>query len=265
VPSFGVHADIHPGAWRGLWGEKNQLGAAMAKGALACLCAAAAVPERRRLWLGGVIVSVALVILSTSATALLALLVVLSGAAIILCLQRGGVVAVLSMFATVVGAVALFGVILLEPATVLAALGKDPTLTGRTDIWASLLRQVEERPWLGYGYAAFWVDEMGPAWYVRRDIQWDSPTAHNGWLDVLVQLGWTGLALFVAHFALTTAAAGRFVLRGGVGMWGRAVDGAVRAVQPLGEHHPAAEQSELGRLRRHGAPSCWSVCARRRR
>lgn len=207
LPDFGVHPEIHPGAWRGLWYEKNQLGAAMAKGALACLCAAAVAPQRRALWIGGVVACAALVLMSTSKTSLLGLLLALGGAAFIAAARRGGALAVTCLWgAVVVGGIAL-AVFLLTPEVVFAALGKDPTLTGRTGIWEALLRRAAVRPWEGYGYGAFWKPELGPAWYVRREVEWPAPTAHNGWLDVLVQLGGVGLALCAAHFAVACGAA----------------------------------------------------------
>jgi O-antigen ligase len=207
IPEFGVHATIHPGAWRGLWYEKNQLGAAMAKGTLACLCAAAVSPRRRALWIMGLCACAGLVLMSTSKTSLLALLLVLGGAAFIACAKRGGALAVSCAWAAVVVAGAGAAVLLTAPEMLFEALGKDPTLTGRTGIWEALLRRAAVRPWEGYGYGAFWKPELGPAWYVRREVEWPAPTAHNGWLDVLVQLGWIGVALCVAHFAVATIGA----------------------------------------------------------
>jgi hypothetical protein len=40
APSFAVHATVHPGAWKGLWYEKNGLGQIMTWGVLACGAAA---------------------------------------------------------------------------------------------------------------------------------------------------------------------------------------------------------------------------------
>jgi len=83
----------------------------------------------------------------------------------------------------------------LSPELVFKALGKDPTLTGRTDIWAALLRQSAKRPLTGYGYAVFWTLESHPAQWIRKETGWLVPTAHNGWLDILAQLGWIGVGL----------------------------------------------------------------------
>jgi exopolysaccharide production protein ExoQ len=100
---------------------------------------------------------------------------------------------------TVIGVwfgVVLFGIIgyvfITEPAVVLKALGKDPSLTGRTDIWTALMREVAERPWTGFGYQAFWGRDSIPAAWIRAETQWPVPSAHNGWIDLLIQLGWPG-------------------------------------------------------------------------
>ena len=39
---------------------------------------------------------------------------------------------------------------------VTADVGKDATLTGRTDLWNVAITMIARRPWLGYGYGGFW-------------------------------------------------------------------------------------------------------------
>ena len=68
-------------------------------------------------------------------------------------------------------------------------LGRDRTLTGRTEIWADVLPVRAERPLLGYGLGSFWTD--------ARRKTYDIPTAHNGYLDVLLELGDIGLVVYV--------------------------------------------------------------------
>jgi O-antigen ligase len=191
APGWAIHATIHPGAWKGLWFEKNGLGQIMTWGVLACSSAALLVPERRKLWIAGAMLCAGLVLFSTSKTSLLGLMLVGSGVVVASGVRRGGVLAVLTAWLALVGMGLVVGVAVFAPEIVLEALGKDPTLTGRTDIWSAVLRRVEERPWQGYGYAAFWADEQGPAGYVRNEVDWDAPTAHNGWLELLLSFGWT--------------------------------------------------------------------------
>jgi exopolysaccharide production protein ExoQ len=68
-------------------------------------------------------------------------------------------------------------------------LGRDTTLTGRTEVWADVLPAWELHPLLGYGFGSFWTD-------ARRQL-YDIPTAHNGYLDILLELGEVGLGFYV--------------------------------------------------------------------
>ncbi|WP_312690764.1 O-antigen ligase family protein, partial [Brevundimonas nasdae] len=74
----------------------------------------------------------------------------------------------------------------------------------RTLIWEALMRRVAERPMTGYGFSAFWGVDSTPAREIRLETQWPVPSAHNGWIDLLVQLGWPG-ALFVGAVMLVSA------------------------------------------------------------
>lgn len=87
-----------------------------------------------------------------------------------------------------------------------AALGRNATLTGRTEIWATLL-SMHTNPLVGTGYESFW---MGPRllwiWQQRGQIN----EAHNGYLEVYLNLGLVGLALVI----LLLMAAYRNICRG---------------------------------------------------
>ncbi len=203
VPGFGRQQEVHVGAWRGFWFVKNSLGGQMARAALIFMVLALFDPARRRIWLVGLGLSVALVILSTSATALLGLILALAMVAAGALFQRGPVHAVVLVWsgASLAGMLAM--ILLLEPQLVLEPLGKDTTLTGRTDIWGALIESISQRPWLGYGYGAYWAPDSEPAHWVRVAVNWEAPSAHNGWLELCIALGYAGLALFILHFALT--------------------------------------------------------------
>ena len=195
-PSFGVMQEIHPGAWRGLWWEKNTLGAVMAWGGLTfcAAAAAAATSTERRIWLGFVVLALLLVLLSTSKTALLASMIALGGPAGIALARRGFGFAASAIFLLLLGVAALIGVLLVGPGVILEALGRDATLTGRTEIWAVLTGQIADRPLTGYGYGAFWAVENGPAYWVRQETAWPVPTAHNAWLETALAIGLPGAA-----------------------------------------------------------------------
>jgi O-antigen ligase len=202
VPHLGIHDDINAGAWKGLWYEKNQMAAMMVLGFIASCASAYIAPERRKAWIGLAAMIFLLVVLSRSKTSLLACLASAGAFPVLTALQRGGVRSI--VFTWLAATAALIGSALfyIAPDMIFKMLGKDPTLTGRTEIWASLMRLSDKHPWLGYGYKAFWTPTSVPASVVRAETHWDVPSAHNGWLDLLIQLGWVGVILFGAVLAI---------------------------------------------------------------
>jgi O-antigen ligase len=206
-PTLGVHHDVNVGLWRGLWYEKNQMGGMMVYGALAAVSAAITSPRRRPLWILTLVLCAGLVVMTHSATSLISLLIVVGGAAALLMMGMGAAAAVAAVWTGVTAALALAGVYYLAPELVFQCLGKDASLTGRTEIWASILRDSEKQPLAGYGYAAFWGHDSPPAKWIRAQLQWPVPTAHNGWLDLLIQLGQIGVGIFIVLFGLAVAAA----------------------------------------------------------
>lgn len=75
------------------------------------------------------------------------------------------------------------------------AVGRNPTLTGRTDLWKFLL-SMDTNPLFGTGYDSFW---LGP----RLEFIWRKfylfNEAHNGYLDVYLNLGLIGLSLLLVY------------------------------------------------------------------
>lgn len=205
-PSIGVHQFDNAGLWRGLWYEKNQMGAVMVIGATAAVACLASPDPRRLLPAIALGLATILVFATQSKTSLLCLIVGVGLVAGFWALRRGG--AAFSVAAVWV-VVVLTGLAIwtwdTHSVAVLEALGKDPSLTGRTEIWGSLMRKVADEPWTGYGYGAFWgrVGESVPADWVRKETGWTVPSAHNGWIDLLVQLGWPGAVLVGVLMAAT--------------------------------------------------------------
>jgi len=202
-PSFGVMQDVHVGAWMGLYFEKNQLGGNMARAAF--LCGFLFLMDRpwRKLWAFGVVLCAVMVLFTTSKTALLGLLLGMAVLGIGAWMKRGLLTGLVITWAGVVMAGIFVAVMIFAPELIFAALGRDPSLTGRTDIWAALVDMIGQRPWFGYGYGAFWATDSEPAYWVREILEWDAPTAHNGWLEVALALGLVGLACLVLDFCMT--------------------------------------------------------------
>jgi O-antigen ligase len=93
------------------------------------------------------------------------------------------------------------------------ALGKDPTLTGRTIFWQQLVETIFSHP-IGYGYNGFWQPWRGtsdPSAFIGAGSaqlgNYRPPHAHNGFLEIGLQLGFIGLCIFLVSFAVTTGKA----------------------------------------------------------
>jgi O-antigen ligase len=80
-------------------------------------------------------------------------------------------------------------------------MGNNPSLNGRVDIWQPVMLSIMKRPLTGYGYCAFWMGLSGESGVIARTVGWVPPHAHNGFLNVALQVGIPGLAvLAVAWF-----------------------------------------------------------------
>jgi exopolysaccharide production protein ExoQ len=73
------------------------------------------------------------------------------------------------------------------------AVGKDPTLTDRTKIWAFLLN-MHTNPLLGTGYESFWIGSRLQSFWETAGLG-HLNEAHNGYLEVYLNLGLIGLCL----------------------------------------------------------------------
>jgi exopolysaccharide production protein ExoQ len=74
-------------------------------------------------------------------------------------------------------------------------MGKDATLTGRTALWNLVIAIAMKHPLLGFGYSAFWNSTQVDAQSIALLLGWTPRHAHNGFLEVWLQLGAAGLAL----------------------------------------------------------------------
>lgn len=73
---------------------------------------------------------------------------------------------------------------------------KSETLSGRTFLWSYAVENIQERPFLGYGYATFWKASSINV-LISNDITWQAPHAHNGYLDLALDLGVLSAGLYI--------------------------------------------------------------------
>jgi exopolysaccharide production protein ExoQ len=69
---------------------------------------------------------------------------------------------------------------------ILDLLGEDITLTGRTDLWAELLKQ-PINPLMGTGYQSFWLGDRAEHFWAMWNFRPNQ--AHNGWLETYLNGG----------------------------------------------------------------------------
>jgi exopolysaccharide production protein ExoQ len=97
------------------------------------------------------------------------------------------------LLAVAVVSVAVFALFFDPSGGLVGTLGRNSTLTGRTDIWQRAFGLVRN-PILGTGFETFW---LGPrlVWMNKLD---GMNQAHNGYIEVYLNLGWAGILLIAA-------------------------------------------------------------------
>ena len=215
-PTRAIMQEIHPGAWRGPWVEKNTLGGIMTKCFAATLCAFAMRPKRGWLWVPVALFCFALVLLSTSKTSLLTSMACLGFFILLRVFRRFPFLRIIVMFGFLSVVTLIVSVLVIDPEFALGLIGKDPTLTGRTDIWVLLTEAVSQKFWLGYGYGVYWRDPLGPSYHIRSVLQWSVPTAHNGWFDAWLSAGFVVVAMFGLLLIMTVMMGLSRIKHGGV-------------------------------------------------
>ena len=204
VPSIGVHGSAnalqaaHAGRWRGIFSHKNGLGPWAAYGAVLLVAHRDLLSIRPVALWAAVVSAVACLIFSGSSSSL-AIVPVLVSAGWLVPLRRrlsgAGFVLAVAGVAVLAGG---FGYLLAEP--VLRLLGRDPTLTGRTELWSLAGRQIGEHPANGAGYMTFGGPDYLDA--VMR-LYGQTLSAENVYLQMLLELGLVGAVLGVG--AVTAA------------------------------------------------------------
>ena len=158
---------------------------------------------------------------SHSATSLASLVLGIGAAAALFCLTRlghgrrnVGAALVAFTFATLAVIILAVGADITSP--VLEALGKSPTLTGRTYLWGEGIRLGMEHPLLGQGYAAFWTPGNGEAERLWEKFFIAARTGfhfHNLFVQGFIDLGFAGVVILAALMGTTLIQSLRAVWR----------------------------------------------------
>jgi exopolysaccharide production protein ExoQ len=202
LPALGKHGADHPGAWKGIYDYKNTFGSMMIMSAFAFLFLPMDKSNQHLYkWLGFGL-SIAMIILSTSRTALVVFGVILLFVWFYRHFRWQGKITVLFLDIVILILSSVAILVLVNWVSLLTGLGRDPTLTGRTILWDFIVTKIQERPWFGYGRGAFWAP--GSQYGVQAGElvanSFVAPHAHNGFLDLGLDVGLIGLLLFLMSF-----------------------------------------------------------------
>ncbi len=213
IPSWGIHSELHVGAWRGFMLEKNHMGGEMARANLIFLALLFYEGKHengnvQKIWWFGLLLTILLVLGSTSKTSLIAMIVPYLGLAFYQIAIRNPIFAIITVWIGLSIAGIVYAILAIAPEFAVSLIGKDLTFTGRTDIWALVIDLINQHKFTGYGYGVFWKDPDGPSANIVQVLDWSVPTAHNSWLEIGLSLGYTGLVLVALFtlFALTKSA-----------------------------------------------------------
>jgi exopolysaccharide production protein ExoQ len=196
-PDLGV--STFPSGWRGIYFTKNGLGISALFGVI---LSAGSLKDKRGSLFG--IASLILGLILLGGTKSVTSLTVLTFAIAIWLVLWPLIHKNIPMFvwlASCLVLLVLFGICIYisnNAAGVLNTLGKDVTLTGRIPIWESALSYIWQRPWTGYGYGAVWLGrDFGIGSFISDPLHYYVVNAHNGYLDLLLEIGTIGVALLL--------------------------------------------------------------------
>jgi exopolysaccharide production protein ExoQ len=203
MPSIGR---LEPGGWNGILAHKNAFSCWIAL--TACLWFLQAITDRSKRWYS----------LLLSVACFIAMMCAGSGAARVLFVVTLGVLIFSKLLQRLdfrkTFTALLFAITMAIPAvlsawankeSILGALGKDATLTGRTEFWPQVLDAIWQQPIVGYGYQGFWQQWRGadnPAARIINPNGFVPPHSHNGFLEIVLALGAIGIVLFVCSLSI---------------------------------------------------------------
>ncbi len=214
LPARGLD-HLHGDAWSGIFSTKNDFGRAMAFGFLLWILRFATGEGRRALCAGACAAALALVFMSGSRTALAVVAAVGVLVPLLAFLRARPVLlwAAVSLVAAAGGAGAFW--LDARGAQALASPVVNDELTGRSTIWLAVRDMIGEHPLLGYGQGAFWRGLDGPSAVVWERSGVLAAHAHNGFLDLALNVGVLGVALFALTAVLAVRRAVLAYLRSG--------------------------------------------------
>jgi exopolysaccharide production protein ExoQ len=199
-------------AWHGLMSQKNQFGQAASFGVIFWFHAYVSKEVRSWRAMAGIAIAGLCLLLSRSSASLIA--TVFAAILILLMLKvpsnvRRYLPYIVAIFACVVAVYAIAALklipgleVVLSPITMLT--GKDMTFSNRSVIWAIVEDHIRLSPYIGSGYGAYWtgVIPTSPSYVFLSKMYFYPSQSHNGYLEIINDLGFCGLFVLLGYFAV---------------------------------------------------------------
>jgi exopolysaccharide production protein ExoQ len=195
-------------AWHGITFQKNQFGIMASLAAILCFHRWLA-PGRHSLWtIAGIAIALTCLLLSRSSTSLMETILAVFFMVVVMRVpvikQRFTTHVVVVIFTTIlIYELAVQNLIpgvgtLLAP--VMKLTGKDMTFSARSIIWDVIKKHSQAAPWLGTGYGAYWTGPTpsSPSYEFVNLMYFYPMESHNGYLEILNDLGRVGLICLLA-------------------------------------------------------------------
>jgi exopolysaccharide production protein ExoQ len=211
LPRYGIGTGDFQGQWQGIYAQKNELGRMMALGFLVFLLFFEFSRPRKYRYLALAGFMLALVYTAQSATSLvvcLSLPVVLWATKVMIVPSRHRTRRIVIV---VFLSVSLLWIAAVHFEEITTALGRDEGLSGRATLWSLAVGAIQEQPFLGYGYEAFWRGGGERADEIWKQFGQFLYFSHNGILEVWLALGLLGVLGVLGSFGVLSSRALRLI------------------------------------------------------
>ncbi|HVX56568.1 MAG TPA: O-antigen ligase family protein [Candidatus Saccharimonadales bacterium] len=209
------HSAVNTGSWKGVYGHKAILGR------IAALAVTVSVYVRpRHVWEGPmrwatIAMFIFLSVESQSRASWLMMLGGIGFMVLIAIVRNRRLSSGIKLTVAVLCGLAFVGLVATSWDYLLADVGRDATYSGRTTLWTGAIAVANaHHPILGAGYRAFWTatGAAGVRDYIQDWFRVPSH-GHNGYLDVWLELGYAGVALFAVFLVAMIVRLTRRILR----------------------------------------------------
>lgn len=202
IPKMGTMQEIYPGAWSGLWPEKQALGFYSVVQVILVLIRVFYFPKQLKL-LFWVPLGILAILGTQSKTALIMVLFAFAIIVFIKLLQQDLRIMMASLILATIAILIVGAVLMVFPDILFKLTGKSSDLTGRKEIWTALEFMYDQRKLTGYGYNAIWngmEDMTSPYQWIPNIAGFKPFNAHSSYWEAKISLGQVGL--YLLYFCL---------------------------------------------------------------